>query len=489
MTVRFPDLPIFRGDARPCRFEGEIRDLEVEGDIPPSIEGAFFRVMLDHQYPPMRGSDILLNGDGNVAAYYFRDGHVDYRQRYVRTDRFRAERKARQSLFGDYRNPFTDDPRVAGLIRGTGNTNIVFYDGKLLALKEDSPPYAMNPLTLETVKLWDFGGTFRSETFTAHPKFDPLTGDMVCFGYEASGLGEPDIAYYEYDACGNLKHEAWFRTPYPGMVHDMVMTPNYVLFPIAPMVADLDQMKAGKPRFRFAPNLDQYFAVLPRGGTESDLRWFRGPCGLPGHTINAFESDGAIVFDSPMVAGNPFPWWPEAGNSAPPKGGFKSSIVRWVVDLQSSSDWIEPQEISPYLGELPIIDGRFAGQPYRHFYMPFKDPDFPYDAAKAGAPALGFLLNSLLHIDLANGKERKWHGGDTVALGEPVFIPRSTDAPEGDGHLIVPVHRHVEMTTELVILDAGQIDAGPVATVKVPLHHRPCVHGNWVPASKLYGLP
>jgi carotenoid cleavage dioxygenase-like enzyme len=53
----------------------------------------------------------------------------------------------------------------------------------LLALKEDSPPYALDPNTLETLGLYTFGGQLKSRTFSAHPKFDPDTGEMIVFGY------------------------------------------------------------------------------------------------------------------------------------------------------------------------------------------------------------------------------------------------------------------------------------------------------------------
>ena len=60
-----------------------------------------------------------------------------------------AQRAARASLHGVYRNPYTNDERVKNLSNSTANTNVVVHHGKLLALKEDSPPYALDPGTLE----------------------------------------------------------------------------------------------------------------------------------------------------------------------------------------------------------------------------------------------------------------------------------------------------------------------------------------------------
>ena len=97
--------------------------------------------------------------------FRFANGHVDYRSRYIRTQRYKAQAAARESLFGTYRNPYTDDPRVKGVSRGTANTAVMFHHGKLLAFKEDSPPVVMDPDTLETLDdYYTFGGKLTSLT-------------------------------------------------------------------------------------------------------------------------------------------------------------------------------------------------------------------------------------------------------------------------------------------------------------------------------------
>lgn len=180
MANRFPELPIFAGFDASGRTEADIFDLEFDGDMPSALDGTFFRVGPDPQFPPKLGSDIFFNGDGMVCAFRFKDGRVQFRSRYARTEKFLAERHAGRALFGAYRNPFTDDPSVAGKVRGTANTNLFVHGGRLLALKEDSPPTAMNPQTLETTEsVFRFDGGLTSETFTAHPKVDPATGEMI----------------------------------------------------------------------------------------------------------------------------------------------------------------------------------------------------------------------------------------------------------------------------------------------------------------------
>jgi carotenoid cleavage dioxygenase len=87
----------------------------------PTCAAAFTAWVPDFQYPP-RLPNIPFDGEGHLGMFRFADGHVDYRSRYVRTQRYKAQAEARTALFGTYRNPYTDDPRVKGLSRGTANT-------------------------------------------------------------------------------------------------------------------------------------------------------------------------------------------------------------------------------------------------------------------------------------------------------------------------------------------------------------------------------
>jgi carotenoid cleavage dioxygenase len=66
--AKFPKLPMFEGINAPSRIEVDIHDLEVDGDIPDDLDGAFYRVAPDPQYPPRFLNDIPFNGDGNGTS-------------------------------------------------------------------------------------------------------------------------------------------------------------------------------------------------------------------------------------------------------------------------------------------------------------------------------------------------------------------------------------------------------------------------------------
>lgn len=145
-------------------------------------------------------------------------------------------------------------------IRTTANTNVVHFNGRLLALKEDAPPYALDPHTLSTNGLYDFDGQLSSLTFTAHPKFDPRTGEMLCFGYEAKGDGTPDICYFRISADGTFLETVWLTAPVVAMIHDFAVTENWV---------SSDSYIVSKP----STNHFSSFVIGPFPHNTTDLRY------------------------------------------------------------------------------------------------------------------------------------------------------------------------------------------------------------------------
>ncbi|CAN5503421.1 carotenoid oxygenase family protein [soil metagenome] len=488
MTGLFPDSREFNGPMyRPSRFEGEIFDLETDGVLPTDIDGAFFTVGPDPAFPPMKEDDIFFNGDGAVSAFRFGGGRVDFQRRYVRTQRLEAQRAARRSLHGTYRNTYTNDPSVAGLNNSTANTNVMQHNGVLLAMKEDSLPYALNPQTLETIGLWDFGGQLTNAPFTAHPKIDPLTGDLLAFGYEARGDGTRDIVYYEFDKAGRKTRETWIEAPVSAMVHDFAVTEHYVVFPIIPLTVDVERMKRGGRHFEWQPDLPQYFGVMRRDGGGRDVRWFTAPNGFQGHVLNAFDDGGKVYADMSSTNGNVFYFFPQADGFVPSPETLVSQLVRWTFDMTSNSGGLEMTPLTPFPAEFPRVDDRYALRPHRHGWMMAMDPTLPFAEERVGPRPFQFF-NQLAHVDIASGRTQTWFADDTSCFQEPVFVPRTGSTVEGDGYLMSLVNRLDERTTDLVVLDALRLSEGPIATVKLPMRLRMALHGNWTAAGAQTGV-
>lgn len=471
--------PVLGGGNTPLRLESEAICLEVDGSVPSELVGSYYRLAADPQFAPLM-RPLLVEADGHVTAFHLHaNGEVDFISRYVRTERFELERKARRALFGTYRNRFTDDPSVAGADRTTANTAFLYHHGKFFALKEDGLPYELDPQTLRTIGRYDFSGAVTSASLTAHPKVDPHTGELLTFGSQAKGEGTADVAYYCFDKNGRKLVERWFMAPYASIVHDLAITRDWVIIPIMPATVDIERLRTGGATYWWEPEKGNHMAVFRRDGS-GDVRWIKTSASFTFHVVNAFQDGDRLIID--VMDAPEFPmWWPRPEQMAALKSGamkrdnFIAQLTRWTIDLQRDS--LEREVLHPWEAEMPRIDDRFAGMPYRYAVYGVDDPGYPIAHNIA---ELGVNHNSIGWWDHQERKLQTWYTGPSSSVGEPIFVPRSQDASEGDGFVIAVVQRLAERRSEAVILDTRDIAAGPVATIHPPHRLKNAIHHAWL---------
>jgi carotenoid cleavage dioxygenase len=342
----------------------------------------------------------------------------------------------------------------------------------------------MDPLTLETEGYTDFDGKLKSPTFCAHPKIDPATGNMCAFAYATKGLFTRDMAYIEIGSDGELIREIEFENRYYCMMHDFAIAGDYALFHVVPSIGSWDRLADGLPHFGFDTKLPVYLGVLRRDGDGSDLRWFQTGNLFASHVMNAFTDGTRIHFDIPVARNNCFPFFPDVDGIPFDPVAARPYLTRWTIDLASNSqEFTSSEQITGMIDEFPRIDDRYAGQPYRHGWMLVMDPEMPFEGP--GARASGFRMNRLGHVDFATGKQTSWWAGPQSLIQEPCFVPRSADAPEGDGYILALVDNVVTNYSDLAVFDAQRVAEGPIACAKLPVRLRSGLHGNWADASML----
>lgn len=151
------------------------------------------------------------DADGMIAAFTFQNGSCFFRNRFVRTNGFLRERKQKRILYrGAFGTQIPGGPLANFLqtsLKNVANTNIIFFANRLLALWESGTPYRLEEDSLRTIGKYTFRGILKeNEPFTAHPKVDPVTGNLVGFNYQPS-VDKTKLRIMEIDPQLSLKQD------------------------------------------------------------------------------------------------------------------------------------------------------------------------------------------------------------------------------------------------------------------------------------------
>ncbi len=451
----------------PIPFEADAPVLKIIGELPRELNGTLYRNGPNPQFDAPGAHWFV--GDGMLHAFHLENGRASYRNRWVRTPKWLAEHDAGRALFGGFGRKMPDAP--AHLTDGgVANTNIISHAGKLLALEEGHMPTEIEPGTLATRGYCNYGGRIAG-TFTAHPKIDPITGELVFFGYNASGPLTPALSYGAIDASGKVTRFERFESPYASMVHDFIVTENHVLFPILPITGSMERAMRGKPPYAWEPEKGSYVGVMKRSGSSKDIVWFRAESCYVFHVMNAWEDGNRIIADVMQFEEAPLFPHPDGSPTNPEKSYARH--CRWTFDLDGNTDTFQQTYLDEIPGEFPRVDDRRAGLKTSHGW---------YACANMGLPMFG-ALSGIVHVDGAGKRLGQYllPAGDTIS--EPVFVERGKDAAEGDGWLLAVVWRARENRSDLAVFNAMDVEAGPVALVQLGHRVPDGFHGNWVGAA------
>jgi carotenoid cleavage dioxygenase len=452
--------PYLAGNFAPVRSEDDF-DLPVTGELPRALTGVLYRNGPNPQFEPRDEGHHWFFGDGMIHAFAIEDGRVSYRNRWVRTHKWTVEHAAGHALFGTFGNPFTTDPDVVGTDSGVANTNIVHHGGRLLALEEAHAPFELEQRTLASRAPYDLGGRV-----TAHPKVDPVTGEMIFFAYADDEMPLSNkISWGIADATGQLLRRETFQAPYCSMIHDFMVTEHYVLIPVLPLGGSLHRAMTGGPVFAWEPEQPATVGVMRRDQGVASLRWFQlAPCYVF-HFMNAYEDGDRIVADAMRYSSAPL--FPLADGT---RGQDSAAcLTRWEFDLAGATDTVRETTIDDLPGEFPRIDPRYECHAYRHGWF-----------AGQTRALRGTSTDTLAHFDRETNTRKSFVLPEGDAISEPIFVARDDAAAEGQGWLLAVAFRGRENVSELLVLNAQDVSAGPIASAKLPRRVPFGFHGNWV---------
>jgi carotenoid cleavage dioxygenase-like enzyme len=468
-----PTSPYLCDNFAPVREEVTADNLPVIGELPQDLDGMFIRNGPNPQFDPL-GRYHWFDGDGMLHGVRIANGSASYRNRYVRTKGWELEREAGRALFtGLLEPPRFDNPH--GPFKNAANTALVWHDGRLLALWEGGEPHHIRVPGLETVGPYTYCGKLL-HAFTAHPKVDAQTGELFFFGYNV--IRPPYLQYSVVSAAGEIVHTTPIELPIGVMMHDFAITERFAIFMNHPYTFSLERALRGEPIAKWEPDRGSHFGIMPRYGSGSEVRWFStDPCYVF-HVLNAFEEGDEVVLDACRL---PSVDLAELGDEEEPVAArerqlssqAKNHLHRWRFDLMTGAVRQEPLDDTDT--DFPRINEALVGRANRYGYT----ARFVRD--RWGRP----LADALVKYDLATGRSIPHPFGRGRSGGEGVFVPRPRARSEDDGYVMTFVYDDREGTSELVILDAQNFDAPPVARVILPQRVPYGFHGAWVGAAQM----
>jgi carotenoid cleavage dioxygenase len=449
--------PFLKGIYAPVA--GEIADdkLQVEGKLPDHLHGSYLRNGPNPRFAP-KGKYHWFDGDGMVHAVHLAPSDTKvparYLCRHVRTAGLEEEEKAGKSLFPG----LMELPDLARVAKGrdgyknAANTALVWHHNQLWALWEGGCPHRIDPKSLQTLGIDPLAGAWKGG-FTAHPKVDSATGEMIFFGYSPT---KPYLRLGILDKGGRLTAARDIDLPRSVMQHDFAITPDYAVFLDMPQTFSLANLALGKGVFGWQPELGARIGLIPRAGGQA--KWFAISPGSVFHTLNAWQTAQTVTLIACRMPR--FPAEVLAGGATDLPEAERPRLWRYEINLTNSK----------------VTEG------------PLDDPGSEMPRMREDRISLANRFAYTLRTDFAGWRKHDLVKNTTIALNLPagwsgaeaVFVATPGAPSEDGGHLLAFVQPPSGDPAQLWVIDAASFSPDPVARVKLPRRIPAGFHGCWV---------
>ena len=468
------DNPYLHGPYTPVVSEVTAVDLRVtQGSVPDDLYGAYMRQGPNPVFEP-KGQYHWFDGDGMIHGLYLRDGRASYIRKWTQTRALHDEIERGQVELSGIMGPY-EVSRIAGhedsatnseYCKDTSNTTLNLHNGKLLsAWYNAGSVYDVDPLTLETSGEERFGGGVDT-ALNAHGKVDVRTGEYINYGYADF---QPWLTYYVIAPDGTLRHKARIDLPGPRLPHDTTITPRFTILHDFPLFHDTAVLRrTGHRVVQFRRDLPSRFGVIPRYGTQEQVKWFEFEPGYVLHMVNAWEDGDWITMDGcfqpdPTIRRNP-----EEGalGSMLAYLRYKGHLRRWRTNVVTGEK--SEQQLDDLNVEFCLPDLDLYGVKSRYSYHQLIPTDLQ---------TLAF--EGLVKYDHDKATREVYHYPRGWFPSETAFA-RSTRATQEDhGYCVTLATNISDHRSEAWIFDAQDITAGPITRIAIPGRVPVGFHASW----------
>ncbi|HEV7554159.1 MAG TPA: carotenoid oxygenase family protein, partial [Kofleriaceae bacterium] len=435
--------------------------LVVEGALPTTLRGTLYRNGPGQFGQFGKRYAHPFEGDGALTAIRFEAGRVIGASKLTQSAGLVAERAADKVLYGSVA-PW--HRRIANGLSGkqknTANTNVIVWQGRVLALMEAARPTELDPGDLRTIGETDLGAI--TSMFSAHPHRVVSRKAVYNFGLQ---YGRKTMLHvYELPDVGAARQLGAVELPAATMLHDFIATDTHLVFFISPVRVSIPRMllQIGgfEDFFRWRPEHGTEILCVPIDRPTEPVR-IHADAFYQWHFANARSDGNRIVVDyiryptfdtfykiGGMVTGN--------GEGAISEGRYH----RATIDLATHT--FSDERILDRSCEFPTIAPGASGRAHAFTYLALDE------------------LGGIGKLDVTTGKLDAHVLPQTQRATEPVFVANGPG--EDDGHVLTLCADGPSDRAFVAVYDAKRIAAGPVA--KVWLDHSVPItfHGTFAPS-------
>lgn len=452
--------------------EFELTPLEViAGAIPSDLRGSLYRNGPARLYRGEQRVGHWFDGDGAVLGVHFTATGATATYRYVQTEGYIDEHQKGKYIYPNY------GMTAAGAfwnnwtkpVKNAANTSVLALPDRLLALWEGGKPHALDLQDLSTIGIDRLSELTDKQPFSAHPKVDPITGNIFNYGIGAGA--NATIYLYRCDATGKLEQQNSHTLSGLPLIHDFCFAGQYLVFLVSPVRVNFFPIISGQQSYSEAmewqPELGTKILVFDRdslsllssGKTDPWFQWHfaNGYVNNEGHIVTEFTR--YEDFDT-----NQYLKEVASGYTETPAPGTLWSLS---VDPQTAKV-ISNQQILDAAGEFPLVSPAKIGQNWRYTYL-----NLHSNPARIGKE----LYNTIARYDRQTGETAIADLGENIYPSEPILVPRAKD-PEV-GWLLSVVYDGNTDRSEVWIHDSDRLSEPPVCRLALPTVIPHSFHGTW----------
>jgi carotenoid cleavage dioxygenase-like enzyme len=202
----------------------------------------------------------LFDGDGMIHGIFFDNGNLTYNNHWIKTDKLNFENKfnfkipismstikKKEIIFLSFIYKFLELLKIVPNFMGTANTALWKNNNKIYALHERDKPYEIDinfkNKNIETLQKIDLENI---EYFTAHPRKD--LNNIYVASYDNF---KSIVRILKYDKNLSLIKYKDINTKYNNIIHDIMVTDNYIIFCDTPYQFNITQLLNNRTPFYF----------------------------------------------------------------------------------------------------------------------------------------------------------------------------------------------------------------------------------------------